>query len=130
MEQGSEIREMVNLLQGMREDMKDFRKNISTFGSNPNSSNNVSFNVQGGGIGFRVITTLCIVMFVMMVSSIGFSIYATDQQNAQIREIRYSTQSSISDVKKNTDRMQDYLNVILQWSSDLRKKVNQTKESK
>jgi hypothetical protein len=114
MDQNDDLKEMFALLQGMRADIKDFKRSSGSLSSSatPNSSSNVNFNVHAEGLGFRIVVMLCVIMFVLLICSIGFSIYSAEQQNAQIQRI-----------EQKTDRMQDYLNVILQWSPELRKQV-------
>lgn len=132
MEQGGEVKEMVSLLQGMRDDLKDFKRHSGVLNNTqtPNSSSNVSFNVQGGGIGFRIAVTLCVIMFVLLLCSIGFSIYTAGQQNARISEVRKDTRDGLNKIQDKTDRMQDYLNIILQWSPELRKRINDEEKKK
>ena len=118
MEQGSEIREMVNLLHGMREDMKDFRKNVSTLGSQPNSSSNVTFKVDGSGLGFRLVVLACVAQLILTFCGMAFVIYSTLHQD-----------SNLAAMQVKQDHQQDYLNVILQWAPELRNKINQVRNN-
>lgn len=117
MDQGNDVDKMVSLLQGMRDDMKDFKRSSHmTSTQTPNSSSNVSFNVQGGGLGFRLVVMACLVQLVLTVCAMGFMLYVSTHQDANIAEMQVSQ-----------NRQQDYLNIILQWAPELRKKIEETR---
>lgn len=118
------VQQFSEVIKGIDETLADIRKTISS-GSSPketgNASSSINLNVNAGSSGLRIATTLCIVMFVMMVFTIGFSLYTSAEQNATIARLQSSSQ-------KKMDRMQDYLNIILQWSPELRKQVEQKEQ--
>lgn len=121
----TDAEKMVTLMQSLRDDFKELKQSKqSTSSTGPGSSSNINFKVEASGQGLRIATTLCVIMFVLLLCSIGFSIYTANQQNAQISEVRKDNRDGLNKVQEKTDRMQDYLNIILQWSPELRKRIN------
>lgn len=121
----TDAEKIAHLVQGLRDDFKDLKQSKQATSSNgPGASSNINFNVNAGSAGLRLAVMLCVIMFVLMVGNIGFSIYTANQQNAQISEVRKDTRDGLDKVQEKTDRMQDYLNIILQWSPELRKRIN------
>lgn len=89
------------------------------------SVGNATINLNASSIGNRWISTLAIVMFVMMVMNMAFNLYVSNNQNSTISEIKKDTRDSLGKMELNQNRQQDYLNIILQWSPELRKKIEE-----
>lgn len=115
MAEGTDVQKMVELLEGMRDDMKDFRKGYQTLNP-PNSSSNVNFNVNGGGIGFRLVVLACVCQLVLSMCIGAFVIYTSMHQDAIVAAMQV-----------NQNRQQDYLNIIMQWAPEIRDKINQAR---
>lgn len=112
---------IIPLIEGLRNDFKEIKRNGTNPSPSPNSSSNINFNVDASSIALHRAQMLCVVMFVLMVCSIGFTIYTANQQNSRISTIRQETQQSLNGLKNNSDRMQDYINAIYQKLNTVKK---------
>ena len=126
----TDAEKIAHLVQGLRDDFKELKQSKQVNSpSVPGASSNVNFNVNAGSAGLRLAVMLSAIMFVLMVCGIGFSIYTASQQSSRIAEIQRSTQNQLDRIKDQQSREQDYMNVILQWSSELRKKISEEKKN-
>lgn len=117
MNEETEVKKMATILEGFRDDMRDFRKGYQALNP-PNSSSNVNFNVQAGGIGFRLVVLACMCQLILTLCGMGFMIYVSMRQDATLAAMQVSQ-----------NRQQDYLNIILQWSPELRKQIEQKEKN-